>query len=135
MSARHPRTSKAALEQPGTAPVCPTCGAPLDFRTDPLGYGVTIEQCSRGYPACDHWRPLSTRRATKAASRARIWALLPADPAGAATPAELAEAIGVSVSFVKLCLTDLRAEGRAAYRAHQVPGKIGRPAHRWWRRA
>lgn len=55
----------------GSAPVCPKCGAPVDIRVAPHGYGVTIEQCSRGFPACDHWRPLSTRVRPELARRPR----------------------------------------------------------------
>lgn len=55
----------------GSAPVCPKCGAPVDVRIAPHGYGVTIEQCSRGFPACDHWRPLSTRVRPELARRPR----------------------------------------------------------------
>jgi hypothetical protein len=40
--------------------VFPKCGAPLEFTSDSLGYGQTIEQCSRGVVACGYWKPLET---------------------------------------------------------------------------
>lgn len=45
----------------GANPVCPKCGGPIRCTTDPFGYGVTVEQCARGFPACDHFRTLSRR--------------------------------------------------------------------------
>lgn len=51
--------SKPGREE-GSAPVCPKCGGTLTHNSDPMGYGVTVEQCER-FPKCDYWTTLERR--------------------------------------------------------------------------
>lgn len=64
-----PRTGPGRDE--GSAPICPQCAGPLTHHSDPMGYGVTVEQCER-FPTCDYWRTLEGRVRPELARRPMV---------------------------------------------------------------
>jgi hypothetical protein len=146
----------------GRDAVCPKCGAPLEFTSDMLGYGQTIEQCSRGVSACGYWATLETivrpaidtpaprgaepkrrvnrmgapgvRRCTDETYE-RILAALPADEAAAIMAPQLAARAEISVSLASNVLSHAVHEGRALKRDLPKVQLLGRPPVGYWRRA
>jgi hypothetical protein len=135
---------------------CPKCGSPLEFNSDGMGYGRTVEQCSR-FPKCDHWRTLEKivlpahtpppkgpetprpgslgelrRRGSRGQVAERIVAALPRSAAAALTRDEVAARAGHAPVPTGIFLANALRQDRYHVRQVAVPGQRLR---RWWRAA
>jgi hypothetical protein len=142
-----------ALER---SPACPKCGSGLAFRTDPLGYGQTIEQCEN--PRCDYWttlerivrpahvaRPRVEEQPRHRASGMRqgparspltdaIVRALPTTEAAAISAGAVARLIQHSEKIVAVRLPQLVKAGHPLIRRYDVAlAGRQRPAWRYWR--
>lgn len=143
-----PRAATAQAKERSST--CPKCGGALDFRSDSMGYGQTIEQCEN--PRCDHWTVLETIRrpahartphggerpqiprkiAYRGELQAAILAALPATEAGAVRAKPFAVTIGRDVHTVEVRLRQLAAAGVVASRKlgpHRLSPRV------YWRAA